>query len=585
MEICSVTLKNFKIHADRHYEFLPGTNAICGENGAGKTSILEAIAWVLFDHSDYTRGELIRTGAKSAQVAVYFISHADGRVYEVRRCTSRGYDLHDPQLKVNLGMRKIEDVQSWLREHLGVPPLTDLARLFAETIGIPQGTFTADFLKRPNDRKKIFDPILKVEEYKQTYDQLRDLETYAKTQVNTLSQQLANYEQQLADWETLKQQTDTLRVAIAQDEAQIVQLVHQLDQLQLQVEQFAAAAAQVQGLETQIRQLELQVASKTEAFTLLAAACLSAQKAVEICRIRRDSFQIYQTAQETLQQLSAQRRQLQDILQAREALRQKLRDREVEVSQLQGQLATFTELRQDLAQWQALVPQQDRLEQALKQATQALQTLAPLKLQRQALQNQQQQRQVALDRLKIEIAALQPLATQVAQIPQLEQQRLQTQTQLSQILAGQSFAGELQALVGPAQRAYQRYQQQASAAKMLLNQALSKHPDLAFMQQVIESGVTLNAKVLRSLQTILQPLTDPSAAATLEHQLDGLASVLQVAQQQQQQLAVLPLKQQQSDEVQQELGALREQGEPNPAATNPNCKPRDRAKAAQRPQS
>ncbi len=561
MEICSVTLKNFKIHADRHYEFLPGTNAICGENGAGKTSILEAIAWVLFDHSDYTRGELIRTGAKSAQVAVCFISHSDGRVYEARRCTSRGYDLHDPQLKVNLGMRKIEDVQSWLREHLGVPPLTDLARLFAETIGIPQGTFTADFLKRPNDRKKIFDPILKVEEYKQTYDQLRDLETYAKAQVNTLTQQLANYEQQLADWENLQQQADILRAAIAQDEAQIAQFVHQINQLQIQVDRFAAAAAQVQGLETQIRQLELQLASKTEAFTLLAAACLSAQKAVEICRVRRDSFQIYQTAQETLQQLSAQRRQQQGVLQARETLRRRLRDREVELSQLQGQLVAFAELRQDLAQWQALVPQQDRLEQELKQATQALQTLAPLNLQRQALQNQQQQRQASLDRLKTEIAALQPLATQVAQIPRLEQQRLQIQTQLSQILAGQSFVGELQSLVGPAQRAYQRYQQQSSAAKMLLNQALSKHPDLAFMQQVIESGVTLNAKVLRSLQTLLQPLTDPAAAATLEHQLDRLASALQTTQRQQQQLAVLPLKQQQSAEVQQELEALREQSE------------------------
>jgi DNA repair protein SbcC/Rad50 len=67
--------------------------------------------------------------------------------------------------------------------------------------------------------------------------------------------------------------------------------------------------------------------------------------------------------------------------------------------------------------------------------------------------------------------------------------------------------------------------------------------------------------VLRSLQTLLQPLTDPAAAATLEQQLNRLASVLQVAQQQQQQLAVLPLKQQQFAEVQQELGALREQGE------------------------
>ena len=44
MQILSLTLKNFKSYSDRHFEFQRGTNAICGENGAGKTSILEAIA-------------------------------------------------------------------------------------------------------------------------------------------------------------------------------------------------------------------------------------------------------------------------------------------------------------------------------------------------------------------------------------------------------------------------------------------------------------------------------------------------------------------------------------------------------------
>ncbi|MEL7316991.1 MAG: AAA family ATPase, partial [Cyanobacteria bacterium J06559_3] len=50
MQILSVTLKNFKTHRDKHFTFSPGTNAICGENGAGKTSILEAIAWTLFNY-------------------------------------------------------------------------------------------------------------------------------------------------------------------------------------------------------------------------------------------------------------------------------------------------------------------------------------------------------------------------------------------------------------------------------------------------------------------------------------------------------------------------------------------------------
>lgn len=559
MEICSVTLKNFKIHADRHYEFLPGTNAICGENGAGKTSILEAIAWVLFDHSDYTRGELIRTGAKSTQVTVCFISHLDERVYEARRCTSRGYELYDPQLKVNLGMRKIEDVQAWLREHLGVPPLTDLARLFAETIGIPQGTFTADFLKRPNDRKKIFDPILKVEEYKQTYEQLRDLETYGKAQVSTLNQQLIYAEQQLADWSDLQQQAEALRGAIAQHQTQIEQLTQQIEQLQVEVNQLTTAAEQVQTLEAQVRQTELQLASKTEALKIVEAAWLSAQQAVEICRVRRESYQIYQNAQESLQQLGEQRRQQQGVFKQRESLRLQLGDREGAISQLQGQLATFTTLRQDLAQWQALVPQQEALETQLKQAIESLQGLESIKLQRQALQAQQVQRQAQLAQLQFDIESLQQLTAQMAALPQLEQDRLQIQTQLSNLQAGQTFAESLQSLLGSAQGANQRHQQQASAAKMLLNQAIPNHPDLAFVQQVIESGVTLNTKVLRSLQTLLQPFTDQTATSTLQTKLRDLTEALQVAQRQQQQVAVLPLKQQQLTETQQEISRLGQQ--------------------------
>ncbi|MEB3164800.1 MAG: AAA family ATPase, partial [Prochlorothrix sp.] len=71
MQILSVSLKNFKIHQERQFEFQPGVNAICGENGAGKTSILEAIAWVLFNFTgDYRKEELYRQGSKGTQVTV-----------------------------------------------------------------------------------------------------------------------------------------------------------------------------------------------------------------------------------------------------------------------------------------------------------------------------------------------------------------------------------------------------------------------------------------------------------------------------------------------------------------------------------
>jgi DNA repair protein SbcC/Rad50 len=189
----------------------------------------------------------------------------------------------------------------------------------------------------------------------------------------------------------------------------------------------------------------------------------------------------------------------------------------------------------------------------------SLQGLESTKLQRQTLQAQQVQRQAQLVQLNAEITSLQSLAVQIAALPQLEQERLQIQTQLSNLQAGQAFAESLQSLVGSAQGASQRHQQQASAAKMLLNQAIPNHPDLAFVQQVIESGVTLNTKVLRSLQTLLQPFTDQTATSTLQNKLRDLTEALQVAQRQQQQVAVLPLKQQQSAETQQEIVQLGQQ--------------------------
>jgi DNA repair protein SbcC/Rad50 len=155
MEILSVTLTNFKSHSDRHFAFQPGTNAICGENGAGKTSILEAIAWTLFNYrGGYNKDDLIRNGSGSAQARVAFISNRDGRTYEVERCTTRGYTLFDPQLNVRLDYKHIEDeIMPWLRQQFGVAPGTDLGQLFANTIGVPQGMFTADFLQSPETRE------------------------------------------------------------------------------------------------------------------------------------------------------------------------------------------------------------------------------------------------------------------------------------------------------------------------------------------------------------------------------------------------------------------------------------------------
>ena len=44
MKINKIILENYRIHKKREFEFGKGINLVLGRNGAGKSSILEAIA-------------------------------------------------------------------------------------------------------------------------------------------------------------------------------------------------------------------------------------------------------------------------------------------------------------------------------------------------------------------------------------------------------------------------------------------------------------------------------------------------------------------------------------------------------------
>ena len=86
MKINRIHLENYRIHDKLDVEFDSGINLLLGENGKGKSSILEAIGYALFD-SELRGGnqrEAIKYGKKSAKIEIEFTG-IDGEEYIVTR--------------------------------------------------------------------------------------------------------------------------------------------------------------------------------------------------------------------------------------------------------------------------------------------------------------------------------------------------------------------------------------------------------------------------------------------------------------------------------------------------------------------
>ncbi len=203
MYIKKVELENIKSHESSAFEFLPGSTSISGENGAGKTTIIEAIAWTLFDVLDYKKDDFVRRGAKKGSARVTFQSGLDERDYTVFRDTGTGYYVYDPRLEMRIADKK-EEVTRFLWQHLGLEPGTDLETLFKHAIGVPQGTFTAIFLATAADRKRTFDTLLKVEEYRRGAEELLKTQRYIENQIAAVNIKIARAEGELSRFDALE---------------------------------------------------------------------------------------------------------------------------------------------------------------------------------------------------------------------------------------------------------------------------------------------------------------------------------------------------------------------------------------------
>lgn len=263
MHIKKVELENIKSHAESTYEFERGTTAISGENGAGKTTIIEAIAWALFDLLSYKKEEFLSRGTKKGSVRVTFESGLDEREYTVYRDTQTGYYVYDPALKLRIADKK-EEVTRFLWQHLGVEPGTDLETLFKHAIGVPQGTFTAIFLATAAERKRTFDTLLKVEEYRKSAEELLKTSRFIDQQIMSVNMKIARGEGEISridpvatELKLFKDRANELRSELSTLESRITERSEAVKQLDETDTKLSGMFAQIESYKNERATAEL----------------------------------------------------------------------------------------------------------------------------------------------------------------------------------------------------------------------------------------------------------------------------------------------------------------------------------------
>ncbi|OUL17509.1 ATP-binding cassette family protein [Nostoc sp. RF31YmG] len=418
-------LKNFLSYREATLDFRGlHTACICGSNGAGKSSLLEAITWAIWGESRAAaEDDVIHTGSK--EVRVDFTFQSNQQKYRVIRTRVRsGTSVLEFQIETPSGFRPltgkgVRATQDLILEHIKLDYDT-----FINSAYLRQGRADEFMLKRPTERKEILAELLKLNQYDDLEERAKESSRQFKARAEELERSLESIKTQLQQRETTQAQTAELEAELNQlqqvqafETIQLQSLQVVQHQRQTKVEQLSFVRQQYQNLTQDCDRLQQeQLAVKSQIAELekilsqeaqIKAGYLqyqNLQSQEEAFAIKFEEFtRAQQNRQQKQQQLTKQIHEIERQLQQAQAQLEALQQQEREIQQT---LTKSGEVEAGLAQLAAARQRVAHLDQLQMQ-------VSPLLQQRTILQSQ-------LDRFH---------ASLVARIEQLETTENQLQRQ------------------------------------------------------------------------------------------------------------------------------------------------------------
>ncbi|QDI89375.1 SMC family ATPase [Candidatus Nitrosopumilus sp. SW] len=258
--ITSIELGDFLAHSDTKLEFDNGVTVFVGHNGAGKSSIIDAITFALFgQHTRKSNKGLIKRGSTQGYSKVNF--SVNGKSFEaVRKIDSKGTlsakfteIVGDERVEIAAGERKQfgESMTEEVEKAIGL----DFEKLKVASI-VQQGELNAIINAKPKEFKELLNAIIGIDKLdvasesmkvvnKEFRENIRSKIGYDDTHIEILSRELERYQKEIKESEPQKIQLENKQK----------QLQNEVDELRKKVETDSPKIDKLNQLESRKKEL------------------------------------------------------------------------------------------------------------------------------------------------------------------------------------------------------------------------------------------------------------------------------------------------------------------------------------------
>ncbi len=301
--------------------------AISGQNGAGKSSILDSITWCVWGTSRLgdSSDQLVRLG--QSQMSVEFTFELDGHTYTVtRQRILKGGGSTSLELfsnSHNLTEGTIKATQQKIIDTLHLSYET-----FVNSAFLRQGHADEFTTKGASDRKRILADILGLAHYDALEEKAKEKAKEASTKLQMLEYQLLEIDAELSQKEAREKALTEAEAEAEKAEKELLEIEGEIKTIELEREVVATKLKTLEEAQSRLEAAEKELADLKIQISLKEKAQAEYQVILDQGKEIEENYQKLQGLQQRRQELESKRTELIKVKDELNDLQKKINERE-----------------------------------------------------------------------------------------------------------------------------------------------------------------------------------------------------------------------------------------------------------------